>query len=281
MPAGPVAVRWLGHQIPQPRAGRMELARIELENAGSASWLERPGAALFLSYHWLDTGGNPIVWEGLRAALPRRVAPAERLLVDLPVRGPIPPGRYRLALDVVDEGRFWFAELGNRRLELDLDVAPRLATRSLAAQIGRGPSALVDETRAALARQEEPVTEIGEATASLAPGCLPAPDWSSRVLDAHEEGYAMVAGSIAVEGTRRERRALRGELDSWAPGFGRAPTWELPLLCPSVVQEVLHVAPWRDPVAGMPALDPATSELDEPWLCDGRIRIAVSARALR
>jgi hypothetical protein len=32
-------------------------------------------------------------------------------------------------------------------------------------------------------------------------------------------------------------------------------------------------AVWAEPVAGLPALDPRT--LDEPWICDGRIRIGI------
>jgi len=44
------------------------------------------------------------------------------------VRGPIPPGRYRLAFDLVDEHRFWLGELGNYTPELDVDVVPRDAS---------------------------------------------------------------------------------------------------------------------------------------------------------
>jgi hypothetical protein len=44
------------------------------------------------------------------------------------VRGPIPPGRYKLAFDLVDEHRFWLAELGNFTPELEVDVAPREAS---------------------------------------------------------------------------------------------------------------------------------------------------------
>jgi hypothetical protein len=39
----------------------------------------------------------------------------------------MPPGRYRLAFDLVNEGRYWFRELGNERLELDVDVLPGIA----------------------------------------------------------------------------------------------------------------------------------------------------------
>jgi hypothetical protein len=53
----------------------------------------------------------------------------------------------------------------------------------------------------------------------------------------------------------------------------------LPLIFPSMLSEVVEGAPFTEPVSGLPALDP--SELAEPWLCDGRIRVAVPARALQ
>ena len=279
LPAGPLAVRWLSYDVARARAGSRAWACVEFENAGAVSWRTRGTAGIHLSYHWLDLLGNPIVWAGVFVALPRPVAPGERLRCELPVRAPMPPGRYRLAFDLVDEGRFWFAELGNSRLELELDVAPRLSRRALAVRLCEGPPELVAATQSALAAQEEPVEDRGEATAFLAAGCRPAPDWSRRILDAHAEGFAAVAGSIELRGGGLALRRVAPELRQWRPGFGRAPAWSHPLLCPSLVEELREQAPWADAVAGLPALD--QSRLDEPWLCDGRIRVAVDARALR
>ena len=82
-------------------------------------------------YHWLDPLGNPIVWDGTRTALPRDVAPGETVELELAVTAPRPPGRYRLAFDLVEEHRFWFAEVGATPLEVEVDVAPRIAERAL------------------------------------------------------------------------------------------------------------------------------------------------------
>src|SRR5262249_56507175 len=60
-----------------------------------------------------------------RAAPAPPLAPGERAAVDMLVRGPIPPGPYRLAFDMVAEARAWFSELGSATLDLDLDVAAR------------------------------------------------------------------------------------------------------------------------------------------------------------
>ena len=276
MPAGPLAVRWLSYELPPYRAGAAAVGRVELENAGTAPWRSRPGTGIHLSYHWLDSLGNAIVWAGHFILLPERVAPGERFDVFVTVRAPMPPGRYRLAFDLVEEGRFWFTEVGNTRLELDVDVAPRLVRRALAVRVEGGSEATLAESRAALEAQEEPVADDGEATAWLVAGARPWPDWSRRILDAHEEGFAVVAGSIDVTGGPLARRSLR-ELAAWRPGFGRSPAWSLPLLCPSVLGDVDVVA--NASVLGLPGVEPA--ELEEPWVCDGRIGLVVPATALR
>jgi hypothetical protein len=121
VPAGPLAVRWHAYELEPVQAGALSRARVSLENAGTAAWRD-----LNVSYHWLDDRGNPIVWDGIRHAV--SAAPGERVQRDLQVRGPIPPGRYRLAFDLVDEDRFWLAELGNFTPELDVEVSPRDAT---------------------------------------------------------------------------------------------------------------------------------------------------------
>jgi hypothetical protein len=261
---GPLAARWLGFEVGETRAGTLTTARVEVENAGAVAWRSRPGEGIQLSYHWLDELGNPIVWDGLRTALPHDVAPGEGLRAELPVRAPIPPGRYRLALDLVDERRAWFGELGNGTPELEREVQPRIERR-LAAR-GGDP--------AALAAQEEPLVpeDEAEALAYLGDGCAPAPDWSQRVLDAHQEGHAVVGGSIEAE----TGFLLRGprELEPWRPGGGRIPGFAHPLVCPSLVHGV--DGEWVDDVAGLPALRPPA---DEPWLYDARIVVRTVRRA--
>jgi hypothetical protein len=272
-------VRWLAYELDEPRAGRLGRIRVELENAGTGTWYSLGQANIRLGHHWYDRFDNVLVWEGMRVLLPNPIGPGERVAVDLPLAVPMPPGRYRLSVDLVDEGRHWFAELGNSPLDLPVDVAGLLERRALAVRIGDGTAEAVAATQQALAAQEEAISAEGEAVAFLAAGCLPAPDWSRRILDAHHEGYAAVAGSIEVVGSVLARRGRARELAPWEPGFGRAPSWSHPLLCPSLLVELVERAPWVDDVAGLPALDPGG--LVEPWLCDGRIRVAVAATALR
>ena len=149
MSKGPLAVRWGAPPAIDPHAGAVAVVRVELENAGTVAWR----AGVNLAYHWLDDRDNPIVWDGDRTAAPA-LAPGERGTVDAKVRAPIPPGRYRLALDLVAENRAWFSELGSR-----------CSCRTC---------------RSASVR--------GEPQAELPDGVEPAPDWQERVARGARRG---------------------------------------------------------------------------------------------
>jgi len=203
-------VRFGAQPVVAPEAGTRSTVHVEVENVGGARWRD----GVFVAYHWLDTRGNPIVWDGLRTAAPP-LAPGERAEVEAALRAPIPPGRYRLAFDLVAEHRAWFSELGSDPLVLDVDVRPREA-----------------EPRAELPEDVEP-----------------APDWAERVRAAHAEGYAVVAGAVDWRGGALARPPR--ELAQYRPGVGRVPGFAAPLLCPSVVPEVALER--LGDVAGLPA----------------------------
>ena len=227
VPVGPLAVRWLAYEVGEARAGVEERARVRLENAGSAAWRSRGQEGVQLAYHWLDPLGNPIVWDGIRAPLPRVVEPGEEVELDVRVVAPRPQGSYRLAFDLVEEHRFWFEEVGSTPLDIRVEVAPRIAERRLQVVLHGRPD---PETNGALTAQEEQlVSEDAVAFAHLVPGALPAADWSRVLLDAHEEGYAAVGPALEV--SRGERRRFA----PWAAGGGRNPRFSEPLLLPSLL----------------------------------------------
>ena len=196
--SGPLVARWLAVEGVPGQAGTLAHASVEVENAGSAPWRTRgPEEGHFLSYHWLDGRGNPIVWDGIRTPLEDAVAPGTTLRQRMAIRAPIPPGSYRLAVDIVEEHRFWLAELGVEPFERGAEVGRRDASG---------------------ARHY-----LGEDTE-------PAPDWAERARTLHEEGYAAVGGAIEA------RRAPAG-LEEYAPeaGSGRRPGFRHPLVCPSLL----------------------------------------------
>jgi hypothetical protein len=217
MSTGPLGVRWGDWTLDGPQAGAVSAARVELENTGSVAWRD----GIFLAYHWLDDRGNPIVWDGLRTDVPV-VGPGERAVVEARVRAPIPPGRYRLAFDMVAEFRAWFSELGSEMAAGDVEVGSRQ----------------------------------GAFAAELPSWVEPAPDWAERVAVAHAEGYGVVAGTIEWEGGFRHRRPRA--LEPYTPGPGRVPGFPHPLLCPSVMDGVQLDR--LDDVAGLPAFAAPLSE---------------------
>jgi hypothetical protein len=168
VPAGPLGVRWLGYELEPLQAGAVGTARVELENAGAEAWRE-----VMLAYHWLDELGNAIFWDGIRTPI-ERLAPAERVTVAARVRAPMPPGRHRLAFDLVLEHRWWLSEVGNEMLVADVEVGPR---------------------------------DASGAVAHLPPEIEPAADWHELVRAAHEEGFAAVGG--AIESRERALRPYR------------------------------------------------------------------------
>jgi len=210
MANGPLAVRWLDWELDPPQAGALGTARIELENTGTVRW--RKG--IRLGYHWLDERGNPLVWDGERTEIPH-LAPGERGTVEARVRAPIPPGRYRLSLDLVAELRAWFSELGGNPLETQVDV----------------------------------VSRAGRAHVELPESVTPSADWQQRVDATHAEGYAVVAGAIDWVGGLLHPRPRA--LEPYKPGPGRIPGFTHALVCPSVLEgvELTRVAD----VAGLPA----------------------------
>ena len=210
MSKGPLDVGWVGLQLPAQHAGARTTAAVTLRNTGAVPW----GSGIFLSYHWLDDRDNPIVWDGIRTATPR-LEPGGEATVEASVRAPIPPGRFRLAFDLVAEQRAWFSELGAGPLTRDVDVLPRPG----------GPNA------------------------GFPDWVVPAADWAERVRAAHAEGYAVVAGALDwPEGLLRRRPRT---LAAYRPGRGKVPGFAAPLLCPSVLAGV-ELTP-LEPVEGLPA----------------------------
>jgi len=227
VPVGPLAVRWLAYELEDARAGVEGRARVRLKNAGSAAWRSRGQEGIQLAYHWLDPLGNPIVWDGVRAPLPRVVEPGKEVELDVTIVAPRPQGSYRLAFDLVEEHRFWFEEVGSMPLDIPVEVRPRIAERRLQVVLHGSADA---ETDAGLAAQEEPlVAEDAVAFAHLVSGAAPAPDWSRLLLDAHQEGFSAVGPALEV--SRSERR----QFAPWAPGGGRNPRFGEPLLLPSLL----------------------------------------------
>jgi radical SAM protein with 4Fe4S-binding SPASM domain len=81
---------------------------------------------VWLSYHWVDEQGEPVVFDGLRSPLGEDLGPGDQRRVLCTVRTPERPGLYGLVLDLVREGVRWFGDRCQRP-ELSLEIEDRYA----------------------------------------------------------------------------------------------------------------------------------------------------------
>ena len=206
----PLVPLWRSSTVAPQRAGARTTARLVLENGGAATWRSRGADGLQLSYHWLDTHGNAIVWDGTRTAFPQPVAPGETVGVDVPLDAPRPPGRYVLRFDLVEEHRFWLSELGVGTHDLEVDVAPLIAERRLAVVVHGGPDGRT-ERRARRAGGAARRRRRPRRRPTSSPARSRRPTGRGSLLDAHAEGWPAVGPAlVAAGGPLERRRAARG-----------------------------------------------------------------------
>jgi methyltransferase family protein len=89
------------------------------ESSMTLRWGDMPFG---LSYHLLARGGEVLRYENPRAFFRSAIPPGEEQTLTLPVRAPDQPGSYRLELDVVWEGNFWFKDRGSPTALVELSV---------------------------------------------------------------------------------------------------------------------------------------------------------------
>lgn len=99
------------------------LSGVIFRNKGWRTWSSAsPNGPVFLSYHWLDRDGAAVIEDGLRTPLPHAVAPGDTCTMSCRIETPAAPGRYTLALDLVEEGVTWFSRAGARVLKIAFEV---------------------------------------------------------------------------------------------------------------------------------------------------------------
>jgi ubiquinone/menaquinone biosynthesis C-methylase UbiE len=98
---------------------------LDIRNSGDTTWRheESPvGGFVRLGGHLLTESGEATNWDFFRVPLPHSVPPGKTVSVEACFRLPDASGRYRLQLDLVDEGIVWFEAHGSPTIELELIV---------------------------------------------------------------------------------------------------------------------------------------------------------------
>jgi SAM-dependent methyltransferase len=93
------------------RGERFQLT-VRLMNTGWLHWSSADREPVLLSYHWLDSKGRSLAFDGRRTPLSGPVPPRQSVETVLQVEAPAHPGRAVLAIDLVHEGVTWFSEQG-------------------------------------------------------------------------------------------------------------------------------------------------------------------------
>ncbi|MDH3404196.1 MAG: hypothetical protein OEP45_11310, partial [Acidobacteriota bacterium] len=118
-------VEWAACEAPAAvEPGSTFTLQAALRNTSPVSWPRWGLTRVALSYHW-RRDGEIAVFDGLRTALPRDVAPGADLEAAMTVLAPSEPGSYELLLDPVREGIAWFSEKNDGvYCEAAIEVAP-------------------------------------------------------------------------------------------------------------------------------------------------------------
>jgi uncharacterized protein (DUF3820 family) len=83
---------------------------VTIANTSNFAWSPGAGNPINLSYHWYDSAGNVVVWDGWRT--PVSLAAGQSAALAVTVAGPPRPGTFVLRFDLVQEGIAWFSQKG-------------------------------------------------------------------------------------------------------------------------------------------------------------------------
>jgi hypothetical protein len=83
---------------------------VTVTNTGRVIWDSRDNPPFYLSYHWLQANADRVIsYDGVRTPFPSPVAPDATVRTVARIHVPPYPGEFRLAWDLVQEGRLWFS----------------------------------------------------------------------------------------------------------------------------------------------------------------------------
>lgn len=83
---------------------------LRIENLSNHTWHATGRKPVTVSYHWLNSHGEVVVFDGLRTQLPSDVEAKGVAMVPLQVRTPDERGQFQLQISLVQESVAWFIE---------------------------------------------------------------------------------------------------------------------------------------------------------------------------
>jgi len=107
---------------------------IALTNTGNFIWSAAGATPVHLGYHWTDSAGTVVVWDGARTSLAADAAPGSTQTLQAQITFPTAPGAYVLKWDLVQEGVAWFSSKNVPTFDQPVTVSPS-AVQSYSASI--------------------------------------------------------------------------------------------------------------------------------------------------
>jgi hypothetical protein len=95
---------------------------IRVKNVSNFDWSSKEINPINFSYHWIDTEGKVIVYDGERTLLPEYLAPQKSTQLNAVIKSPSYPGNYNLILTMVQEYTAWFDDKGAQPLKIPVTV---------------------------------------------------------------------------------------------------------------------------------------------------------------
>ena len=118
-------------------AGQAASVPLMITNTGKGTFPVTNSYPVNLGYHWYTTGGQPVVWDGVRTKLPADLLPGQQVQVQAQVVAPPQGGQYQLRFDLVQEGVAWFS---------GKSVAPGTVTTAVAGPVVKSYGAVYEPT---------------------------------------------------------------------------------------------------------------------------------------
>jgi hypothetical protein len=125
--AGPVVASFGANYAILPVAGMASTRTtvpITLGNTSNFTWPAAGPNPVTLSYHWIDSAGQTVVWDGLRTKLATDVPAGQLAQLQVDLAFPSASDTYTLRWDLVQEGISWFSGKGVRMAEQTVSVQP-------------------------------------------------------------------------------------------------------------------------------------------------------------
>lgn len=101
------------HPLQQLSMGSMTDIAVEVLNSSDQPWIGDSSRPINLSYHWLHSSGEMLLFNGLRTAMPLGgFTPGTPRTAEIQVQAPDEAGSYILVLTLVQEQVAWFEDKG-------------------------------------------------------------------------------------------------------------------------------------------------------------------------